>query len=230
MRTVAGFAAEADRDADIVIFVHSLIGFDVAGLECRGVRLVRDPRDVWVSGYLYHTHCSEKWCTNEDFDVTAPIVWPRVPKSQQHRSERWKRKYLKRLGGKSYQQNLLELDQTGGLAFELRRYARWTIKSMCAWRPSPSIVDYQMERLSTDFDSFMGMLFDHLGLKGEKLDIAMSIAARHDVTRMSDAQIAANDHIHSRELSKWRGFLQADDVALYESRFAGASTILGYAD
>ena len=230
LRTIAGFAPDADRDADIVVFIHSLIGFDLADRNCRGVRLVRDPRDVWVSGYLYHRRCRERWCINTDFDETAPIAPPRVPISQQHRPEDWKRTYLRSLGGKSYQQNLMELDRPEGLAFELDKYAGWTIESMCAWRPSPSIQDFQIERLRTDYDSLMAMLFEELGLSGERLEIAMAIAAKHDIARMTDAEIAANDHIHSRQLSKWKGYLQAEELALYESRFAGASASLGYAD
>ncbi|MEQ9689521.1 MAG: hypothetical protein RLO48_07310 [Bauldia litoralis] len=227
---VSGFAPDLKLDADIVIFVHSLIGFDLADCNCRGVRLFRDPRDLWVSGYLYHRRCREHWCTNTCFDTSPPITFPRVPKSQQHRPEVWKRNYLDSLGGKSYQQNLLELGRSEGLAFELDRYAGWTIESMCAWRPNPSILDLRMEWLSTRYDSLMNTLFHQMGLRGERHATAMGIATQHDIARMSDAEIAADDHIYSRTLSKWRGFLQANDLALYDSRFAGASARFEYAD
>jgi hypothetical protein len=68
-----------DPSKQIVTFAHPYIEFDLSTIPHKGVRLIRDPRDVWLSGYLYHQHCRERWCINEDFDLTPPILPPRVP-------------------------------------------------------------------------------------------------------------------------------------------------------
>jgi len=92
--------------------------------------MVRDPRDIWVSSYLYHLRTREAWCTNTTFDASPPIVYPRVDYSFQHRSEEWKRAWLDRLGGRSYQDNLRGLDRDRGLAFELNGYTDRTLTAM----------------------------------------------------------------------------------------------------
>ena len=116
-----GMAHHIDSHADIVLLPHSLSGFALAR-PYRGVRVIRDPRDIWVSGYLYHCRTNEGWCVNTNFNPTPPITYPRVDFSLQHRPERWKRNWLARLNGKSYQQNLRERDRAAGLDFELAGY------------------------------------------------------------------------------------------------------------
>ncbi|HSU04851.1 MAG TPA: hypothetical protein VLI93_04705 [Acetobacteraceae bacterium] len=131
LATLFGMARKIDPAIDIVLLGHSLPGFQIAR-SFRAIRVVRDPRDIWVSSYLYHRRTDEAWCTNTDFDQTAPITWPRVDLSFQHRPEPWKREWLSRLSGKSYQQNLLLRDQEAGLQFELDGYTACTLDAMRA--------------------------------------------------------------------------------------------------
>jgi hypothetical protein len=215
---------------DIVVFMHSLVAADLSKHDFRGVRLVRDPRDIWLSGYFYHRTCTEAWCTNTDLSATLPILYPKVPASRLHLPDVWKRHYLQSLRGRSYQQNLLRLPQSEGLAFELDGYAGWTIESMLTWNEHPAVRDVPMETLAADFDGTMRAIFSHLGLDGEQLDSAVRLAAQHDVARMSDIEVSANPHIHSRELSKWRKHLTDADLARFEDRFPGAPDLLGYPD
>ena len=230
MRTIGGMARSADHGTDIVLFVHSLIDFDLGNHDYHGVHVVRDPRDVWLSGYLYHQHCDEKWCTNTNLDPAAPIEFPRVPYSQAHRDEIWKRRYLESLGGRSYQQNLLDRDRAEGLRFELDRYASWTIEAMRDWKPRPGeVMELQMERISSKFDLTMRRTLRHLGFHDRQLDEALAIAVQEDASRMSESQIASNPHIHSRKLSKWKEMLPSGDIREIESRFGAVFTQLGYA-
>jgi hypothetical protein len=116
-----GYVPIIDPAPDIVLLAHSLVSA-LPARPFRAIRIVRDPRDIWVSGYLYHRRTAEGWCINTNFDPTPPITYPRVDFSFQHFPEPWKRAYLAGLAGKSYQQNLLDLCQEDGLAFELSRY------------------------------------------------------------------------------------------------------------
>src|SRR5262249_37323907 len=127
-----------DLSKQMVVFAHSLVDFELSAIPHKGVRLVRDPRDVWLSSYLYHQRCRERWCISENFDLTSPILAPRVPYSQQHRSEDWKRAYVEGLNGLSYQRNLLSRDADSGLDFEMNRYTDWTVEAMLAWKHDPS--------------------------------------------------------------------------------------------
>lgn len=223
-----GMAWGVDPDQDVVILDHSLLGFDLTR-PFRAIRVVRDPRDIWLSGYLYHRHCQEPWCINTNFDPSPPILFPRVPVAFEHRRERWKRDYLARLGGKSYQQNLLDRDRDAGLDFELAGYTGCTMEDMRAWRlSSPDLLQVKLETIAQDFDAAMQKIFRHLGFTAADLALALEVAATEDVARMDDAAIAANPHIHSRELSKWRNMLSAEQVRRFEQRYGDVISTLGY--
>jgi hypothetical protein len=223
-----GMVHKIDPAIDLVLVGHSLPGFEPAR-PFRAIRVVRDPRDVWLSSYLYHRRTDEAWCTSTDFDPTAPITWPRVDLSFQHRPERWKREWLARLDGKSYQQNLLVRDQDAGLQFELEGYTACTLDAMRGWRLlGPEVLQVKLEDVMANFDTCMLAIFRHLGFTAAECDTAVQIAATEDVNRMDDAALAANTHIHSRTISKWRNVLSPSQVAAFERRYGDLIRGLGY--
>src|ERR1700710_1294872 len=67
--SLANYYGLVDRpgaEPGVVLLPHSLLR---ARLDrpYRAIRMIRDPRDIWVSGYLYHCRCApwdEEWCTN----------------------------------------------------------------------------------------------------------------------------------------------------------------------
>ncbi len=224
-----GLVEEIDSTPDIVLLAHSLVGADFASRRFRAVRIVRDPRDIWVSGYLYHRRCPEGWCVNTDFDPSPPIAYPRVDYSFQHYPESWKGAYLAWLGGKSYQRNLLERDQAAGLAFELAGYTGCTLSAMRGWRlTTDDVLDVQLEAVTRDFDGVLRAIFLHLGFNEAECEQAIALAAPHDIARMSDDVVARNPHIHSRTLSKWRDFLSAAQLGEFERRYGDLIVNLGY--
>ena len=222
-----GMAYGIDPANDIVLLPHSLLGFDLARPH-RGVRVVRDPRDIWVSSYLYHRRTREGWCINTNFDPAPPIGYPRVDFCMVHRPERWKRNWLARLNGQSYQQNLLHRDQEAGLAFELSGYTACTLDAMRAWRAPSGVVDVRLEDIVHDFDASMARIFRHLGFNQAECATACELAAAEDLNRMDDATIAANEHIHSRILSKWRTVLTPGLVRDFEQWYGDLILGLGY--
>ena len=224
-----GLVERLDPAPDIVLLAHSLVGADFAARPFRAIRIVRDPRDIWVSGYLYHRRYPEIWCVNTDFDPTPPITYPRVDYSFQHYPESWKQAYLAWLRGRSYQRNLLERDQEAGLAFELAGYTGCTLDAMRGWRlATADLLDVQLEAVSRDFDGTLRAIFRHLGFSEGENEEAIALAAPHDITRMSDEAVARNPHIHSRTISKWRDFLSAAQLGEFEQRYGDLIVNLGY--
>ncbi len=227
-RPLYGLVPAIPPDPDMVMLGHGLLGIAPAR-PFRGVRIVRDPRDIWVSGYLYHLRCKEPWCLSTDFSPQPPIDHPRVPGPFVHRRERYKRDYLARLNGRSYQENLRTLDRAAGLAFELAGHTGCTLEDIANWRfHDPRVLDVRIEQVSADFDGSMARIFAHLGFTGEDLAEAVEIAEAHDVARMTNAAIARNPHIQGRELSKWRGFLTPAQLTGFEARYGGLIRALGY--
>lgn len=228
-RTLLGKPERIPSDADILLLGHSLLGpGDIPG-DYRGAHLVRDPRDVLISGFLYHLRCDEEWCVNEDFDLTEPIRHPRVPYSQEHRPEAWKRAYLESLDGTSYQNRLRALSQEEGIGFELDHYGGWTMEAMTAWEfGDPRVVELRFETIMADFDRSFTEIFEHLGLEGDQLAEALALAQEHDLGRKSDRALAANPHVSSRETTRWQRYLTEEHRRLFKERHGELLVSLGY--
>ncbi len=92
--------------ADLVFFLHSQVDYEKLPENFIGIHMVRDPRDVIVSGYLYHKRTTEAWCISKNFQTSAPIKYPQIPNSQMYRTEAWKIDYIKKLNGMSYQEKI----------------------------------------------------------------------------------------------------------------------------
>ena len=91
---------ELEADTDIFFQTHSQI--DVSKLPpYRGTHIVRDPRDVIVSGYFYHKWAPERWCAVE-------------------------RAY----DGMSYRDRLKNLSKEDGLIFEIDHVGHETLSDM----------------------------------------------------------------------------------------------------
>lgn len=230
-RVVAGRVETPPTDADVVVLLHSLVNLDSITMPYTGAHFIRDPRDVIVSGYLYHRRCTEPWCTNELVYPSRPIRFPKVPFLLEHRPEAWKEQYLNSLGGKSYQENLRGLNQRDGLLFEMHNYGRWTIEGMLDWDYSrPGIVEVRFETLMSEFDATFKSLFEHFGLSGEEISKALEIAAKEDLSRMTEEEIQEIEHVSSSQTTRWREFFEDVHKETFKQLFGDALVRLGYED
>ena len=228
-RVLVGRHTELPADADVILIAHSLIDPGTIDRPFVGVHFVRDPRDIVVSGYLYHLRTAERWCVNTDLDPTPPIRFPRVPRSQQHQPESWKAEYLRSLGGRSYQQNLRALPQAEGLLFEMHHYAGWTIDSMRAWDYGrEDVLEVRFEDLMAEFDAGFRCIFSWLGLSAEQRDAALELAAHHDLGRKSREEIRQIEHVSAAETSKWRAYFEPQHKNAFRARFGEVLVDLGY--
>jgi hypothetical protein len=223
-----GLVERLSPEPDVVLLPHSLLRARI-DWPYRAIRMIRDPRDIWVSGYLYHRHNDEDWCTNADLDPTPPIGWPQVDHSFAHWPEAWKRDYLERLNGESYQRNLLRRSQAEGLDFELDGYTGCTLATMREWALNGvDALDVRLEDVVANFDVTMRKVFDHFGFGETHVTSALEVARSEDVNRMDDAAIAVRPQIHSRTISKWRDVLTEDQVARFEALHGDLIRQLGY--
>jgi hypothetical protein len=223
-----GRVERLDPEQDVVLLPHSVLRGPL-DRPYRAIRLIRDPRDIWVSGYLYHLRCDEGWCRNTDMDPTPPIGWPQVDYSVAHWPEEWKRHYLERLSGKSYQQNLLDCSLADGLDFELAGYTGCTFEAMREWKLNGAeALDVKLEDLMADFDGTMLRIFDHFEFTAGQSQAALEVARSEDVRHMDDAAIARRPQIQSRKITKWRDVLSTAQIADFEQCHGGLIRDLGY--
>jgi len=227
IKQIHGIAESIPPNADVVQLMHGVTTADFIKSDFRGIRFIRDPRDVIVSGFLYHKRCEEKWCTN-DFFETGDLVHPLVPWPIQHLEESQKRNWVGRLGGKSYQRNLLERDDSQGLIFEMGGYARITIDSMLAWKDDPRILCIRIEDLAADFDGTVTSMLGWVGIEGGQATRELGLAQKHDISRMSVEEISSNNHISSSKITKWKRYFDDDVLSKYNELFGVAHSELGY--
>jgi hypothetical protein len=227
LRCELGTIQFLDPAADVTLLCHSLVGFDVSKYQLRGIRVVRDPREIWVSGYFYHRSCSEAWCINKNFAPQHPLGFPQIPYSQLQRSELWKLEYLRGLEGRSYQENLLVRREREGLEFEGARYAQWTAEAMSSWRTVESIRDVQLEGIMSRFDATMSEIFSYLGFSGSELDTAVQVSRSEDVSRWADSRRKNTLHGFSKS-PRWPQYLARDQVDCFHANHASLIESLGY--
>ncbi|MDA8570339.1 sulfotransferase domain-containing protein [Schleiferiaceae bacterium] len=207
-------------NSEVVFFLNAKINPEQLPKKYIGIHLIRDPRDVLVSGYLYHKRTNEAWCTNKKNDISKKISYPQVPYSQMHRSEIWKANYLKSLKGKSYQETLNSLNQYEGLLFELQHYCAWTLEDI-----EDSIVDTDMvlevkfEEVMKDYDNSMKKVFNHCNFTKEEFEFAIVQSKKENLKNMSEKELKANTHISSKQTSKWKDYLDQDLIRVFNVKY-----------
>lgn len=137
-----GYATLGDKvraeKPDILIMTRPLIK-DVATLpEMRAMHLIRDPRDIVVSGYFSHR--------NSHPEVVGGIPWPELV---------------------AHRKRLLELDKDAGMAEEVE-FSSFFLEPLMDWDyTNPSILEMRMEDMTTSpIDTWLKAL-THLDLLGE---------------------------------------------------------------
>ncbi|MBT8446601.1 MAG: hypothetical protein HKO62_01375 [Gammaproteobacteria bacterium] len=215
--------------ADIVIFEHSLLADDLRRGIRKGVHIRRDPRDVVVSGYLYHLKTDEAWCRARAADHQDRHAWPVIPMVREHLPAEWKEQYLNDLDGRSYQQLLNELDPTAGLIWEMEHASGWAITGMLDWDYQlDNVLELKLEELVSEFDASFKKIFEHLGFSERLTNELLSAIQSENLANMSDRQIAEHGHIHSRNLSKWEEYFDDRVGERFDQLFPGAVRKLGY--
>jgi len=171
----------------------------------RGIHVMRDPRDMIVSGYHYH-----KW-TYE--------TWVHRPDAQ----------------GKSYQQKLNAADRTTGLFMEIDHFIFFYRDLLEGWdMDDPDILEVSYEALMGDGrDALYADIFRHLGCEGAQLqagiDLMRLFEAKRRTGRATDAAQARHQHIRSGRSEQWRRELDPQHLAYIEAQLGPVLRKFGYA-
>jgi hypothetical protein len=191
-------------DAEALLYPHSGL-FDRDRLEFfRGSHVIRDPRDVVVSGYFYHL-----WSTEE---------WLHVPRSE--------------YGDKTYQEHLKSLNLDEGLAAEMRRSASRTLADMKAWDYSqPEFIEIKYEELIGDERRSFERIFRHYGFKEDVVEHSVDIATRlsfRKVARRPVGEVQERAHLRSGKPGQWREVFTPAHLTLFRELTGNLVERLGY--
>ena len=123
----------------------------------RGVHLIRDPRDIIISGFHYHKWTEEAWA-NEAKD-------------------HWQ--------GMSYKEKLNSLDKHNGLIFEMEHIGRETINEMLAWNyHNKSFLEIKYEDLLVSQQEIFSKIFQHYNFNKQAIKKCLDIADQYNVKKM----------------------------------------------
>jgi hypothetical protein len=189
-------------DVDIAVYdrANDFRPQELAHREYRGSHLIRDPRDVVVSGYHYHLRTDEPW-------VHEP---------------------KERYGGLGYQAFLRGLDEHDGLMAEIDRAARSTLAEMGDWPYGrPGFLELRYEDVVDDETAIFTRLFRFYGFNDPAVERGLSIVAQFSRQHGPGAG-DADPHVRSGEPGEWRRYLGADHVARMKERTGDLVVRLGY--
>ena len=208
-------------NSDVIFFLHSQVDFSKMPEKYIGIHMVRDPRDIIISGYLYHKRTVEEWCVNKNFQTSEPIAYPQVPNSQMYRSEEWKVNYLSSLNGMSYQEKINSFDEEEGILFEMNHYGKWTIEDMLKWDiEKANCLELKFEDVMTNYDGEMNKVFEHCHFTPAQMEVAKRFADKEDMNKMSKKDIEKNPHISSSKTKKWERYFSQKHKEFFDSNFA----------
>lgn len=171
----------------------------------RGIHVMRDPRDMIVSGYHYHRWTYETWVHRPDAD------------------------------GKSYQQKLNEVDTTTGLFMEIDHFCFFYRELLENWdMDDPDILEVSYEALmGGDRDRLYHDIFAHLGCEDAQLlagiDLMRLFEAKRRTGRDKDADKAKHQHIRSGRSEQWRKELEPQHLDYIEAQLGPVLRKFGYA-
>ncbi len=192
--------------ADVIQFIHAR-DFDESILgdrRFRGSHLIRDPRDVAVSGYHYHRWATERW-------VHTPNAAFR---------------------GLSYQQYLNSLPEPEGLLVEIQRTCATIVRDMSVWDyDREEFLELRYEDLIKDEDAGFARLFAHYGFKERAIASGVEVARRHSFTAKTGramGDVGASDHLRSGLPGQWRNEFRDEHVTLFKSLANDTLIRLGY--
>lgn len=203
-------AIPADGRAVVVSWDSAFSPELLARSDLRGLHMIRDPRDVLISGLRYH-------------QIAPPSgeKWLHAPRSD--------------LGGSSYQQHLrTRRTLHDRFIFEMENMHADTLASMLAWDYGrTNFRELRYEELIADRDcSQFSDHLDFLGLTGEDKETALDCYWQNSLfggmAKREDRPRRVSLHIQSGETAQWVDRLPRSVARAYADRHGQALIDLGY--
>jgi hypothetical protein len=202
-----GKQEELPRNFDIFFQEHSRFDLDKLQMKYKGIHLIRDPRDIIVSGCFYHQKSQEQWL------------------------------HIKRkeFGGLTYQEKInsyYSLDEQ--IMFEMENLAllediqeMLSIRKMLSWNyNNPAFIEIKYEDLISDENLLLfHKIFTFLGFPNKYIPEILRIAYDNS---LFNGNLQKSIHIRSGEARQWEKyfkhshklrFLELFDAALIELEY-----------
>jgi hypothetical protein len=164
--------------------------------------VVRDPRDMIVSGYFYHLWCKEAWC--------------QVPDEQ--------------FGGRSYQEYLNAVSKSEGLEAEITR-SSYNMSRLVRWanEKSRQVFHIRYEEIFGNELEVISPLLDAWELDNGEREVAVKTVTNLSFSGMKAAGIVGKGR-HARQgyPGDWANHFETAHIELFKSKYKGVLEELGY--
>ena len=185
---------------DVFLQDHSVFDLDSIAAPFRGIHIIRDPRDVIISGCFYHQKSDEKWL---------------------HRP-------LSNLQGLTYQQKINSYKNVDDqILFEMENAGRDTIRDMMNWDYTrASFCEIKYEDLIEDFDLILfHKMFSFLGFPGSRIPRLLTVAYGRS---LFSGQQKKSVHIRSGKTNQWKRHFKPSHKDRFLELFGDGLQRLGY--
>jgi Sulfotransferase domain len=194
---------ELSPAADVFFEDHSRINRSTLS-PYRGAHLIRDPRDIVVSGYFYHLWTTEEW---------VHTVKPEF-------------------GNRSYLEHLNSLSQEEGLLVEMKRFADDDLPDMVEWDyHDPNFIEVRYEDLIADWTSEFRRTFRHYGFTPKAIEKSLRLAQPFSFENQAGRKIGevqAKSHLRSGRAGQWMDVFGDRHRRLGKELLGAALIRLGY--
>lgn len=187
-----------DLSNNNIIFVNHSDIFLESDISFKGSHMVRDLRDVIVSGYFYHLKTTEKWAN--------------VPRSN--------------LDGLSYKDYLNTLNLDDGLKIEIVNFKDYALhRKMHSWNyKDERILELKYEEVIINQEELFTILFKHYGFNKNAIHYGLEVVERNSLKNKSKK----DKHIRSGKPGEWKTYFKPEHKKLFKKNLGELLIELGY--
>jgi len=201
LRFSVGTGEAIPIEADIILGYHSR--FPLKALpNYRGMHIIRDPRDLILSGCFYHQKSNEPWLYKPQAEF----------------------------GGLTYQEKINSFASFDDkLLFEMEYSGHFSTQEMLNWNyKNPNFFDVKYENLIIDRELLLfHQILTFLGFPGSTIPRILGIAYNNS---LFSGNISKSVHVRSGESGQWKQYFKAVHRRRFVELFGDALIKLGYED
>ena len=182
-----------------------------------GSHIVRDPRDLLISGYNYH-----KW---------SPDNWIVKPMSDELREQLKidSFKIKKDTTGYTYQELINNVDKEMGLMIELN-WRNFTYSHMMKWNyHHPNILELRYEEIFGQELQVFNKIFKHYGFNDKQIEEGLECVQQFTFdTKKKKGDVGSDRHVSKGVSGQWEEHFYPELKSVFKERYQDLLVKLGY--